>query len=444
MRSISATCFFTLIIGCASTGAKAERIVATPRPSINDVGIRQVAHEISASLNLADLLDLAARQNPDLIAARAKVDEAQGKVIQAGLYPNPTVGYLGNQINDGPGTSGQQGGFISQEIVTGGKRKVAQSAMGHGLTAAEQHAVTRWFEIAARVRIAYAEAMTARAVAKEADIVLLEFETGLAKAEALARAGTALAYEVSRWRVEVHQARFRSAVAKQRVETADRMLAAAVGMPQLPAPVENTALSSDVPILNFDALATVADNSPAIADVASRVEQARCEVHLAELQNVPNVTIQAGAAQDAISNSAIANVQTAVTLPVWNRNQGNVRAAQARLAAAVADVEKLRLQQRERLAAAVQKAENARRQIELLDRNILPDANKAVDQVRQIYEARGERFFELLDAQKTLAQARIDRLDMLGSLHAALAEIEAACQRMNGQSGDPNTDSKGQ
>ena len=64
--------------------------------------------------------------------------------------------------------------------------------------------------------------------------------------------------------------------------------------------------------------------------------------------------------------------------------------------------------------------------------------------MRQIYEARGERFFELLDAQKTLAQARIDRLDMLGSLHAALAEIEAACQRMNGQSGDPNTDSKGQ
>ena len=46
-------------------------------------------------------------------------------MIQAGLYPNPVVGYSGSQINDGPGTSGQQGGYVAQEVVTGGKLRVA-------------------------------------------------------------------------------------------------------------------------------------------------------------------------------------------------------------------------------------------------------------------------------------------------------------------------------
>jgi cobalt-zinc-cadmium efflux system outer membrane protein len=381
-----------------------------------------------AGLNLAELLDLAAQQNPDLTAARARVDEARGRMIQAGLYPNPTVGYQGNQINDGPGTSGQQGGYVAQEFVTGGKLKVAKSAAGHGLTASERQALTRWFETASRVRTAYAEAQVARAVAAESDRIVTEFESGLARAEALAKAGTAFAYEVSRWRVEVSQARYRNSVAKQRIETADRMLAAAVGLPQLPAPLVVSALSSDVPEVAFDALAGAADHSSAMLDAEARVEQARCEVRLAELQNIPNVMVQAGAAQDAIINSALANVQAGVTLPVWNRNQGNILAARARLATAVAEVEKTRVQQRERLAAAVQRVANARRQLELLDREILPDAERAVEQVRQIYEVRGERFFETLDARRTFAQARIDRLNALGDLHSALAEIDAVAQ----------------
>lgn len=49
-------------------------------------------------------------------------------MIQAGLYPNPTVGYSGNQINDGPGTAGQQGGYGSQEFVVGGKLALAREA----------------------------------------------------------------------------------------------------------------------------------------------------------------------------------------------------------------------------------------------------------------------------------------------------------------------------
>ena len=138
--------------------------------------------------------------------------------------------------------------------------------------------------------------------------------------------------------------------------------------------------------------------------------------------------LQAGVAQDAVIDAPIANAQAGVMLPAWNRNQGNIRAARARLVAAEADVERARLQQRERLATAYQRVANMRRQLETLDQNVIPDATKAIEQVRQIYEARGERFFETLDARRTLAQSRIDRLNALGEWHTARAELDAITQ----------------
>src|SRR5262245_20177592 len=69
---------------------------------------------------LADLEQLALKSNPTLVQAAARVAMSKAKALQAGLCPNPTVGYVGEQIG-GAGTAGErQGAFIQQEIVTGG------------------------------------------------------------------------------------------------------------------------------------------------------------------------------------------------------------------------------------------------------------------------------------------------------------------------------------
>ena len=103
------------VIPATATGVIRPASAAEPPPA-------------AASPGLDDLLALARTRHPELAAAAARVGEARGQMVQAGLYPNPTVGYSGNQINDGPGTAGQQGGFVSQEFVTGGKLKIAREA----------------------------------------------------------------------------------------------------------------------------------------------------------------------------------------------------------------------------------------------------------------------------------------------------------------------------
>src|SRR5438094_10046326 len=49
-------------------------------------------------LTLGDLEMMALRSNPTLVQASANVDDARGRATQSGLYPNPTVGYVGEQI----------------------------------------------------------------------------------------------------------------------------------------------------------------------------------------------------------------------------------------------------------------------------------------------------------------------------------------------------------
>ena len=86
----------------------------------------------SGSLTLKHLESLACANNPTLIQAKAQVDATFGKAIQAGLWPNPQVFYVGEQIGidtmtdtDSPGEF--QGAVIQQEFVTADKLDLSRT-----------------------------------------------------------------------------------------------------------------------------------------------------------------------------------------------------------------------------------------------------------------------------------------------------------------------------
>jgi outer membrane protein, heavy metal efflux system len=187
------------LFGCASTRPgpaphppPVSPVSVTPRPTVVESRgaiLAASATEPAAPQGLDELLALARTHNPELAAAAARVGEARGHMVQAGLYPNPTLGYSGNQINDGPGTAGQQGGFVSQEFVTAGKLTIAREAARFGVTAADWHAASRWYDVAARVKAAYSEYAAAVAVVRESERMATLFEEALTRTEKLAAGG---------------------------------------------------------------------------------------------------------------------------------------------------------------------------------------------------------------------------------------------------------------
>ena len=102
--------------------AQAQQPPAQPQPQMPGMKMSEPQPQSTAQvLRLEDLEQMGLANNPTLRQADAEVRATQGRWRQAGLYPNPTVGYQGEQIRGGSFRGGEQGAFVQQDIVLGGK-----------------------------------------------------------------------------------------------------------------------------------------------------------------------------------------------------------------------------------------------------------------------------------------------------------------------------------
>src|SRR5258705_13577118 len=90
---------------------------------------RDQASAKGSLLSLESALQTARENNPTLRQAEAGVKAAQSRAHQAGLYPNPIVGYSGDEIRGGEIHGGKQGVFFGQNIFTPGKTPRVRAVM---------------------------------------------------------------------------------------------------------------------------------------------------------------------------------------------------------------------------------------------------------------------------------------------------------------------------
>src|SRR4051812_20515839 len=75
---------------------------------------------VETKLSLDECVALALVSHPRLVEFNARISEAQGVAVQAGLYPNPRVD-SGNPQTIGPNRTGVYTIGLTQEVVRGGK-----------------------------------------------------------------------------------------------------------------------------------------------------------------------------------------------------------------------------------------------------------------------------------------------------------------------------------
>src|SRR5262245_41472095 len=204
-------------------------------------------------LSLEQLAELAAQNHPDLVAARARLVAAQGKYVQAGLYPNPTFG----PRQDEWGWSdpiGHPGANISQEFVTAGKLRWARAAAAAGVQAADWQTVTRWFDVLTRVRFAYFEVLAAQREVQTVNKIVDVSKQALAAALRLETAGVGSRPDSIRAQVELEQNTIRLTASERRLDAAWRLLAVAVGIPDLAVQELDGSLDAPPPRLVWHAL----------------------------------------------------------------------------------------------------------------------------------------------------------------------------------------------
>src|SRR6202158_2080674 len=181
------------------------------------------------TITLEQLQQMALQTNPTFAQSAANIQAAEGRKKQAGLYPNPTVGYQGEQIRGGSFHGGEQGFFVQQDIVLGGKLGLNRKIFDQELKQAETEADEQKLRVVTNVRMSYIQALAAQQ--------MLELRQNLSKfandavetSRQLANVGQADAPDVLESEVEAQQAQLAVIMAERNQKRAWKGLAALGG-----------------------------------------------------------------------------------------------------------------------------------------------------------------------------------------------------------------------
>jgi cobalt-zinc-cadmium efflux system outer membrane protein len=189
-------------------------------------------------------------------------------------------------------------------------------------------------------------------------------------------------------------------------------------------------VDADLPDLTWDdVLQRLLTSSPELSQALASLERARSNLALQCARRFPDVSIEAAAKYDTGSYDAVADLAFAVPLPLFNRNQGNIRAAQSDLVAAESELRRVELDLRNRLAGIWEQYANARQQVDSYTRRILPDAKRSWELVSAGYQAGEFNYLDVLTAQRTYFGVSLDYLNSLGQLRTAAVQLEGMLLR---------------
>jgi cobalt-zinc-cadmium efflux system outer membrane protein len=377
-----------------------------------------------AAVTLADLQASALANNPTLAQAAARVDAARGRWLQAGLYPNPRIGYMAEEIGMA-GTAGMQGIGVSQEFVRGGKLYLDRAAASHETVQAQQGFESQRLRVLTDVQSQFYSLLVAqRAMDLNNELAGLA-DRGLDVVNDLLRAQEVSRVDLLQARVERNTARLAADAARNRYDAAWRRIAATIGAPDMQPARAVGDLESAIPELSWEvSLSRLLSASPELGAARAAVQRACWLVQRARAEPIPNIDVQASAQHDNESGDDVASVTVMLPVPIHNKNQGAIRAAEAELRAAQADVARLELDLQSRLASAFERYSTARQQADRYQREVLPDARTSLELVTQGYRQGEFAYITLLEAQRTLSRANLTYLSALEQLWESTTAIE--------------------
>lgn len=305
------------------------------------------AHEMS----FFEALEAAA-DTPQVARLATEVATAEASLVGASTYPyNPTLEIEAADRRGARGSTTDRAGGISQELELAGQRGKRRAVAEASLSAARAS-----YAQARRAVLVEAALAFVRAVHDRQRLETERTEAQLARSfadlvERRLEVGTATALDLALAQAGLARAEQSAALAEGTYRTSQARLAQVVGiagatrvepvgeLPPLPsAPDLEETLSR--------AMAVRGDLEAA----RSRVEAAEARLRLARADRLPNLTLGLRAGRE--EGDDIAGFGLSLPLPLFERNQGGIAAAEAELAATRADLALQELAVRREVATA--------------------------------------------------------------------------------------------
>jgi cobalt-zinc-cadmium efflux system outer membrane protein len=384
--------------------------------------------EPSGVLVLRHALAAALLRNPELESDSHELRAREAALVQAGAWPNPSLGlHIEDVAGSGEfrGTREAQATLqLGQLVELGGKRTARL-----GVAAAERDLAAwdyevRRIEVLSRTADAFIDVLAAQARRELADESLELTRSVRRVAELRRRAGLASPAEEIRAEVQVEVAGVEREHTEHELAAARQALAAMWAGDVARFERAGGELEHLPRVPSAGQLAERLEASPGVA--RWQAELARREAARAQARSarVPDLALSAGPRRLSGPDETAFVVGVEIPLPLWNRNRGAIAEAEHRLAKLASDARAARVRAATELAAARVALHASAEEAKLLRTRVLPGVERALEVVRQGYEAGRFAQVEVLEAQRARIQAREQHLRALAEAHHNALEIE--------------------
>ena len=386
------------------------------------------AQDTAPTLSLHDAIKTALEKSPSFGAAATRTEAMKAATSKAGAFPNPELSVEAENIGgDGPyeGLDGAELTYgVSQLVEMPGKRSGRQGvAKGEERKSLYERDAAR-LDLIRDVVAAYAQA-----VASQEELKVLQEEQSLAtdvykSVAAKVDAGKEPPIQKNKAAIALSSSEIAYERAQRGAETAKRVLANLMGGQAGDFMIAPETLPDMNQPLGLAAYAAMIDGSPDNRAYDAMVETAQSSLSYEKASIVPDPTINVGVRDFREDNEQAFVAGVSFPFPVFDMNRAGVRRAGHEYNAAMLDKVNARLSSESELTKSYEAFSNAYREHQVLKETVLPGAQEAFDVAREGYKAGKFGYLEVLDAQRTLFEARKQSIQTMSDYYREMAVID--------------------
>ena len=394
-----------------------------PAPTMNETPVVDLLQDAAKRppMGLEQFQQYALQGNPTLVAANAFVRRSAAQARQAGLYPNPSVGYQGEQIRGGAFSGGEQGAFAQQTFVLGGKLRLRRNVYEQQRRADEIGVEEQRYRVLSDIGQSFYSALAAEQIVNVRKKLLELAADAVVTARQLANVGQADAPDLLQAEVEAEQAKVDYTTAQRTYLQSFQRLAAVAGKPELEITFLAGHLDEPPRIDMQQALNQIVKNSPELKRAQQELARAEAEIKSAKRESVPDLVVRGGVQQNfepinettALRTGVQAFASAGISLPIFNRNQGNVAAANADLERARAEVSRIQLSLRQSGQMLLQDYLSTEAEAVRYKTEMIPRAARAYQLYLAKYQQMGAAYPQILISQRTYFQLQVGYINAL-------------------------------
>lgn len=393
-----------------------------------------------APLTLDEALRRTADADPRLRSAEAGVDAAEAGVQQAGVRRNPVLDLELENFGGSDtlrGLDGSESTFrLSQQVERGGRRNARVALADRELDAAGREALVRRLDVFEEAQRAYYDAVAADALVeiaaerlKTAEELLRSVDRRVAAARDPLMAGARAAAGTGEARIAHERALRDAAIARATLASfwsGDETFALSEASLEIP---DDPGHSHELP----------ADGGPDVSRVEAAKARAVAAVRLERSRGFADPVVSVGVRRLEQTDETGLVAGLSIPLGISDRNRGGIARAQAEQRRAEFDVQAARIRQKREVDALNRRLLSAAASVTAMDRDVIPQAERAMSLARDGYNQGAFSYLDVLEAQRALTAARGARVETLRTFHHTEAALDRLTARFANDERDEET-----